>query len=211
VANVADNEAQVEEAAETSPQRSAYARQGMRSNLLLVALFLAAGAGVYVMAVKKGPAQASAQQQAAEQEVDMAILHLQRGTTAPSESQDTRQLIQNFHRELAQRQIPLERLRKNPFAFVPPAPPPAGAIAQAEDPAVRAAVVNERESHDRAMTALKGFQLQSIIMGRSGGIAVISNNLLTMGQKIEGFVVKSIEPKRVVLSFQGKDYSLYMQ
>lgn len=210
MANVAENDSQVEEAAETAPQRNVYARQGRRSNVLLLALFLAAGVGVYVLAVKKGPAQASAQQQAAEKQVEMAILHLKQGTTEPSESQDTRQLIHNFYRELALRQVPMERLRKNPFIFVPPVLPTATNTSPSEDTAVRAAA-NERENREKAMAALKTLQLQSVITGRGGSTAVISNNLLTVGQKIEGFIVKAIEPKRVVLSFQGKDYSLYMQ
>jgi hypothetical protein len=218
VANLPENmtegdEQEVEDgqAAQAGQPSSSPALKALKANGVLASLFVAAAIGIYFFSIKKGPSEASAKQSPAELQVDSAILRLRQPTTGPSESADTEQLIKSFYSDLAKRQVPLSALKKNPFVFVPPtAPPLPVTTAPVDDSGPRLAAISEREAHDRAMATLKTLTLQSIVMGKEGGTAIISNNLLTVGQKIEDFTIKSISPKSVVLTFQGKDYPLYM-
>lgn len=206
-----DENAEVADAPVAKGAGNARLLAGLKSNGVLAALFLAAGIGIYIFAIKRGPAQASAQQKQVELQVDSAILRLSQPTSGPSESTDTQQLIKNFYSEIAQRQVPLEKLKKNPFVFVPPTSAPAAVTTRAaEDPPLNPVDVNEKAAYDKAMANLKKMTLQSVVMGKNGGTAIISNNLLTVGQQIEEFTIKSITPKSAVLTFQGKDYTLYM-
>ena len=57
---------------------------------------------------------------------------------------------------------------------------------------------------------LKTLQLQSVMRGRNGGTAIISDNLLTVGQEIEGFTVEKIQAKSVILIWRDKKFVLEM-
>lgn len=186
----------------------------MRANLLLAALFLCGAGGVYVLSLRGGPAKASAEQQFAEAQMDTAILRISSmpdSSAAPSPGRMTRELLQTFYNRVTSCQVPLEKLGKNPFVFVPPVPPPA---APAQKPAVDVAETQPAEysnsSYQQALATFRGLRLQSIMMGNNGGTAIISNNLLTAGQQIDGFTVKAVNPKSVVLTWHDREFELKM-
>jgi hypothetical protein len=190
--------------------------QAVRSNVFLVGLFLAGAAGVYGLSLRKGPAPAlaSAEQRLVEQQVDSAILRLSRDpktvTSAPAAGRVTRELLRNFYEQAVQRQVPLKKLRKNPFFYVRAA---AVVTGPTTSPAPEGPSLPPGGGGSASIqAALAALRLQSVIMGRGGegSAAIISNNLLTVGQSIEGFLLKSIGPESVVLTREGKDYELRM-
>lgn len=211
-------EGEVLPAAKPARKRSPYRAQMIRSNAALAVMLLAAAAGIYAFSLRKGPATASAAQKAVETQIDTAILRITQQASsqpgAPQPGRVTRDLLQTFYDQVRDKQIPLAELSKNPFVFVrplreeteepaQPAPTTASAPALAPLPG---------QSLPEVQAAFRSLRLQSIMMGQSssGGTAIISNNLLTEGQRIECFTIKSIQPKAVVLSWEDKEFVLRM-
>ncbi|MCD4699095.1 MAG: hypothetical protein K8R91_00785 [Phycisphaerae bacterium] len=193
--------------------RSPYKTQMMRSNIFLVVLFVGGAAAVYGLSLRKGPDEASAEQQIAEAQVDSAILRIasedSTKVTTPSSGQVTGRVLKNFYDRIAERQIPLSDLKKNPFVFVPTAPVASLLVEGSLRPKATEKTPEEKR-REETTAVLKTLHLQSVMMGRDGGTALISNNLLTVGQTIDGFEIKSISPRLVVLVRDGKEFVLEM-
>ncbi len=193
--------------------RSPYKTQMMRSNIFLVVLFVGAAAAVYGLSLRKGPTEASAEQKTIECRVDSAILRIANAAPTdvktPSSGQVTGRILKTFYDQIAKRQIPLRDLKKNPFVLVRTK---RKIISVVRKPS-KAKVVKKSPqeiSREEALAALKTLHLQSVMMGRNGGTALISNNLFTVGQTIEGFKIKSINSKLVVLVRDGIEFTLEM-
>ena len=190
-------------------------RQMLRANIVLAGLFIAGGATVYGLAFRDRTATASAEQQAVESQVEAAILQLTgpKASDAPdAPGSVTQGLLETFYAQVTERQIPPEALRKNPFYFVHPTgrtiEVSVGANGSAPPKVVaQPGVLTEKT----VLEELKTLALQSVMMGRNGtGTAIISNNLLTVGQSIKCFTVTKINPDSVVLDWEGKEYELTM-
>lgn len=218
VADMPDMGAAVPEQAQPQtpqPHHSSYKLQMTRANIILAVLFAGGVATVYSLSVRKGPAGASAEQKLAESSVDSALLRLQggsgRGSDALSARKITRNLLSNFSDRIVKKQIPLAKLDKNPFVFIPPearAVPSVTRVHPGRTPKVEE--TPEQITQKQAMERLSRLRLQSVMMGSSGSAAVISNNLLTEGQQTEGFTVKKISSKSVVLTWRGQEFVLKM-
>ena len=63
-----------------------------------------------------------------------------------------------------------------------------------------------------AAAAAKRMQLQSILSSTHGKrkVAMISNNLLTEGQRIDGWTVVQIQPRSVTLKWKDRTFVLRM-
>ena len=204
--------------AQTPPpgsRRSSYRRQMNRANIFLVVLF-AGGLGlVYFLSLRKLPKQANAEEQVAEIQVDNLILRLGQkgGTTAGARGTHrvTRELLRSFCEQIVQRQIPAGDLKKNPFAFVAPrSAQPKPVSTQPVDQRLPKPSSPEQASYEQALATFRALHLQSVMMGRSGRMAIISNNVLGVGQQIEMFTIKAIASDAVVLTWQGKAFVLKM-
>ena len=191
-----------------------YRMEVLRSNLFLVALFITGAAVVYGLSWGKGPQKVSAEEKLVEAQVDSAILRLSQqasnSSNAPRPGQITKEILHNFQERMLKSQIPLQKLRKNPFVFVQPIRKPTISIVHKE-PDKKNSSLNQRETQEDVINALKKLHLQSVLIGRNGATAIISNNLLTVGQRIEGFTIESITPRQVVLSRRGKRYILTVE
>ncbi len=198
------------------PRRSAggsYKAQMTRTNIILVLLFIGGAGMVYGLSLRKGPASASAQQQLIESNVDSAIDRLKHGGgRAPAAQRVTRDLLGDFSQKIVRWQVPMDQLAKNPFVFISPAPQP-------DAPSVKAAALRKRPEKtpeqltlEQVMVRFKKLRLQSVMMGSGDGdgVAIISNNLLTVGQQIEGFTISRIDPKAVVLTWRDRQFVLKM-
>ena len=196
------------------PHHSSYKAQMTRANIILAVLFAGGVATVYGLSVRKGPAEASAEQKLAESSVDSALLRLKggagRGPDALSARKITRDLLSNFSDRIVKNQIPLEKLDKNPFVFIPPETRAAQPVIVRTGSKPKVEETPEQITHKQAMERLSRLRLQSVMMGSSGSAAVISNNLLTEGQQTEGFTVKKIGSKSVVLTWRGQEFVLKM-
>jgi hypothetical protein len=194
--------------------RNTYKAQMTRANIILAVLFAGGAATVYGLSVRKGPAEASAEQKLAESSVDSALLRLQggagRGTDALSARKITRDLLSNFSDRIVKNQIPLDKLEKNPFVFIPPEVRGVQPIIVRTGSKPKVEETPEEITQKQAMERLSRLRLQSVMMGSSGSAAVISNNLLTEGQQTEGFTVKKISSKSVVLTWRGQEFILKM-
>ena len=60
------------------------------------------------------------------------------------------------------------------------------------------------------MSAVHTLSLQSVVTGEHGTMAMISNNLLTVGQRIHGWTVSEIGPRHVVLAWKDRQHVLHM-
>ncbi len=190
--------------------------QGFRTNIILAGLFVAGAATVYVLSLRGGPAKASAEQKAVESKVEAMMAKLattatKQGPSTPGEA--TQELVRKFYEQITERQMPLGALRKNPFYFVYPqvrpteGDPEAGEIAPPE-----AGSQPDRMTEEKVLGELRGLHLQSVMTGTSSNsrTAIISDNLLTVGQRIKCFVVKKIAPDSVILEWEGREYILNM-
>ncbi|MDY7011428.1 MAG: hypothetical protein SVV80_11860 [Planctomycetota bacterium] len=195
-------------------RKSAYRAQMIRSNIFLIVLFVGGAAAIYGLSLRKGPDEASAEQQMAETQVDSAILRIANEdpikAKTPSSGQITSRVLKNFYDRIAERQIPLSELKKNPFVFVPAAPVTPFVVKSSSQSGTTEKSPEEKR-REETTAILKTLHLQSVMMGRDGGTALISNNLLTVGQTIEGFKIKSISPRLVVLVRDGEEFVLEMQ
>jgi len=180
-----------------------------QGNILLVALVLAGLAGVYLLSLKGGPAAASAQQVQDEMKVDAALTNFKHSPTGSLSSQKSRTIVDMFYHEMRQKQVSASELNGNPFVFKIPGPSAEAPLGEQPD---RAARVDPDLGGPAALAAVKGFKLQSVLMGAnpSDNLAMVSNNLLAVGQEIAGWTVRKIEPQRVTLSWRDQEHVLEM-
>ena len=183
---------------------SRYGRQGLtRENMLLTALFIAGIACVYFLSLRGGPQTASAQEKLTELRVNNAISGL---TQIDNTHETAMEVVHTFYHQASQRQIPLKNLKANPFVFKIPGP--VKPVAAAKTKQTPAPVKKANDQAKQAMKEVANLKLQSILTGSHGAMAMISNNLLTKGQRIVGWTVADIEPRRVVLTWRDKTYVL---
>ncbi|MFA6133125.1 MAG: hypothetical protein WC869_03795 [Phycisphaerae bacterium] len=184
-------------------------RRLKQGNLLLVLLFGSGLACVYLMSLRNGPATASAQQQDNDAQVTTVLTELKAG--AAKRAQPTPKalaVVDTFYYQTRQRQIPPEQLAGNPFEFKQrksdqPAPV---AAAQTENEETAAGELRQSD----ALAAVKQLRLQSVLTGPRGNTAMISNNLLSEGQVIQGWSVAKIMPREVTLTWKDQTFQLKM-
>jgi len=109
--------------------------------------------------------------------------------------------VDTFYYEASQRQVPIAQLGRNAFVYGParPALPGGGPAGQGDGAAASA-----------YMGAVANLQLQSVLSGPHGNKAMISNNVLSEGQAIEGWTVKRIASQEVILAREEVEYVLRM-
>lgn len=185
----------------------------LKDNALVIGLFLAGIAAVYLLSLRGGPAEASAEQRAAEQQVESALDQLGRlpsGSTPGSKR--AMEVVNTFYYEASQRQIPPDQLRDNPFCFHAPSRVETPAkTAPDPEPQTDPKVAAREKRLSEAMQAARSLQLQSILKGGDGAKALISNNLLSEGDLIQGWTIRKIESKQVLLDWKEHTYVLEMQ
>jgi hypothetical protein len=195
--------------APVAPSKHSQSRRAsviIRNNLILACLFAAGLLGVYLLSLRGGPTQASAEQLQAEQQVDAALL-----AKSPSikDSRSAKTIVDSFYEEARLRQIPIGSLKTNPFlqrvrlaAAIAPA---------ATNPAESAIATVASMDQTAATDAVKQLKLQTILSGADGrALAMISNNLISEGQTISGWTVIKINPKDVTLSWKDQKYTLQL-
>lgn len=189
----------------TSPRKRSLAAN--RGNLLLIGLFVAALVGIYVIHLKGGPAKASAAVKETETRMEAFLKTL----NSPQAKDSRAEAIANtFYYEAQQRQIPAAQLHNNPFIFkaLVAAPRTTQPAASAATPAFPSE--DQAKLLSQALANAKTLNLQSIMMG-SETKAMISNNLLSVGEHIAGWTIVEIGSRQVILKWKDQTYTLYMQ
>jgi hypothetical protein len=185
-----------------------------RGNLLLGGLFALGILGIWLLHFRTGPAQASAAVLANESRMDTFLQTLnQIRASSKDAASDGAAVVHTFYYESRQRQVPIAQLRANPFCFVLPAPPPpqAPALSPQAPASAPAGPDDDAAAFTQAMKAAGELTLQSVLTGSAGATAMISNNLLTVGQKIAGWTVLDIQPRQVLLEWKGHRQTLTMK
>ena len=185
-------------------------RVSARTNLLLVIMFVMGIAGIYLLSLRGQPEAASAEQKLTEMEVDTVLSYLATSSRTAATTVKAKETVNAFYCQARQRQIPVDKLKMNPFAFeapapavvAPPTPPPVKPKPQVVDEAAKEA--------DDAMARARSLVLQSVLRGGDGAVAMISNNVLTEGQTILGWTVAKIEPRSVTLTWKDRTCVLEM-
>jgi len=171
----------------------------LNGNLGLLAMFAAGIGAIYLLSLRTGPASASAETKSAELQVDDALTRLSKGDSTTVKAST---VVSTFYLQARQRQIPVEHLVQNPFVFRLPVVAPI-MTAKVEKP-----VVETPPDELMALEEVRNLRLQSIMQGSGGATAMITNNLLTEGQKIRGWTVKKIDADQVLLTFQEHEHVL---
>jgi len=184
-------------------------RVSAQANLLLVILFVMGIAGIYLLSLRQQPEAASAEQKLTEREVDTVLSYLATSSGTATTAVKAKETVNAFYYQARQRQIPVDKLKMNPFVFealapavAPPPPPPVKPKPQVVDEAAKEA--------DDAMARARSLVLQSVLRGGDGAVAMISNNVLTEGQTILGWTVAKIEPRSVTLTWKDRTCVLEM-
>lgn len=177
----------------------------IRGNLMLAGLFIGGLAGVYLLSLRGGPAQASAEQAKTELQVDAAVTNLKSIGNAESRRK-AREIIASFQRDASERQIPLSAIKEDPFLARSGESSTAGTGAKTPTPEV--VPVDQRD----AERAVKGLRLQSVMASGKGlSAAMINNNLVALGQTVNGWTVVEIRPQRVVLRWGELTHELVLE
>ena len=183
------------------------ARSLGQGNLMLIAMFLTTLGGLYLLSEWRGPTRATAENRTAEHQVDDALARLDGNGRAKTHT-DVKALVDGFYGQAKERQIVLADLACNPFVYQPVRMRPS-VVPKA--PATPTPTQVERTQRvEDALKDAQALRLQSVLVGQGQNSAIISNNLLTVGQKIRGWTVKTIRSRQVVLSWQGHTYILRM-
>jgi hypothetical protein len=172
-------------------------------NLLLALLIVAGIGGVYLLKLRSGPSKASAEQIRTQSKVDQALLLLQRGGSLTGATQSARDVVDTLRYEAKSRQIPIERLPRNPFM----SRVPGDAYGMQSGERLDVPTVTETQRAE-VLAAARTMKLQSVLFGEGGGTALISDRPVRVGDRIGGWKVAEIRPSEVVLTFADLKYVL---
>jgi hypothetical protein len=181
-----------------------------RGNLMLVGMLAAGIAGVWLLSLRNGPSQALADQGLAHANVEQVLERLGEGPSqAQAESRSTaKAIVREFYTAARQRQVAVKQLKGNPFIFEPIRPPdpvPDPNAVKAVKPVVKQIDI-ERAN---ALKAAQQLGLQSVLLSGTPK-AMISNQVLAVGDVIVGWKITRIEPKQVELRWKNETHLLQM-
>jgi hypothetical protein len=178
-----------------------------RNNLVLAGLFAGGIVVIAVLHFKAGPQSAAAASTANDTQMDTLLATLTqvkndcRSATASS-------VIHQFYYEAKQRQVPPEQLASNPFRMIlPQAPPPA----EVQNHSPSAGPDPEAQALAEAQDNIRNLTLQSVLTGSAGATAIVSNEVLTVGQNVRGWTVVEIAPRQVVLQWKSHRHIMTMK
>lgn len=179
-----------------------------RNNLVLAGLFTAGIVVIALLHFKAGPQSAAAASTANDTQMDTLLATLTQ-VKNDCRSAAASSIIDRFYYEARQRQVPPEQLAGNPFRMAPPEalPPPS----QIESTPHAVAPDLQAQALAEAQESIRDLTLQSVLTGSAGATAIVSNNVLTVGQKVCGWTVVEIAPRRVVLEWQSHRHILTMK
>jgi len=146
----------------------------------------------------RGPTGADAKQSLIEQQVECAVKGFDAaGKADPKSVVRADDVAKSFYYQATERQVPLARLRGNPFVYKPAEPKVGSAPASMPSPG------DATPGKKPEPAAVPKLLLQSVLVGSQGRAAMISDNLLTRGQQIDGWTVVEINSRSVVLEREG--------
>jgi len=199
-----DSELASAEAAESEYQGSP--KSALNRNTITLFLACLFGLGL-TFGLRQKPQKASAQTQALEAKVDMALAKF----VDPQQKEKTKKLFENtekmvhaFYDYPAKQQVAADELQRNPFSRL---------MARDEDARNVNDAQQRRQELRLALTEKVGhLSLQSVLRGPNSSKCLINGQVYGQGDTIDtAFTVKSIRDKEVVLLAEGMTFKLLMQ
>ena len=180
-----------------------------KGDLMLPGMLVVSVVCIYILGCCDGPATASATQAPFEQQVNSVLSRLSDASATRLQSQKVIEATRILYRDIPQQQIPLDDLKGNPFVFAQPTEP--------EPPKTEDQRANISEDANRqalalseAQRAVQQLRLQAVLKTSHGTSAIISDSLLSEGQMINGWTVREIHARTVVLEWNGHTHTLNM-
>ncbi len=201
--------AQQEESAESlAPVTRTRRRRNFDTmNIVLLGMFAAAIGGIYLLGSGPLHAEASPEQQAVEQRVELALAKLNATPKTGLGGASEQYLIQRtINYSVADRQIPLDVLRGNPFDYHANLVGDKGSQIGAR----QLAAGSGDSDADYALSATRQLAVQSILAGSNDGIALVNDQVVRVGDKINGWTVREIAPRSVTLQYKHMTHTLEM-
>lgn len=184
--------------------------------LLILAVMIVAACTLYVMRHGQVDMTTSPGAREVEAKIEQALAKLSKpDALSPDDPlvqsnlktlfRDTNAIVAMFSRDVSQRQVPIDYIKKNPFvmpSYRVAAPSATGSPDRGER--------NETAQHRKMLAEFKELKLQTIMKGRVP-IAVINGQFLQIGQSMGVFKVKSINGLTVQLEAGGETFTLTME
>lgn len=175
-----------------------YGKSVKKGTLILAVIFLAGGAGVWLMIKKAGPSIASGAGKESVQKIDEVLSQFSTFRTQVSTEMDRVAVRLNQASQLGQIQV--EDLKKNPFRQE---------FSLDRGSKDLSAVQMQQHKEDMRRRAM-AYQLWSITENIENPCCMINDKVLFTGDVIGGFTVKKISNGSVVLEFEDITVELKM-
>ncbi|MFP3936892.1 MAG: hypothetical protein ACLFVW_01030 [Phycisphaerae bacterium] len=173
-------------------------------NLVVPAVFVMGIAVVYMLGMRAGPREASADEQQNELRVESALDRLDRVET---DDRDAKTVVQSFYTNTKRRQIPAGNLSRNVFTTEHAG---LGEDPQSYSESDGGESSGGSSAQREALSRVKSLRLQSVLSGQSDSRALISDTLVSEGETIEGWTVSEIRRRSVILTWNDRSYVLQM-
>lgn len=116
------------------------------------------------------------------------------------------EIVKTFDTYVQSRQVPLHRLRVNPFAVVPDEPEHGAEEETQTDEETKA-----EARRAQMLEAARALKIGSILIVGDGRKAIVGGKLCAVGDTIQGLCVHAIDPDCVTLSFEGETVELRLR
>jgi len=180
-----------------------------RATIGMAVMFAAGVAIVFVLSTGSGPEQASASDEAVEQQVESFLSHTRSRGQDPAGAEGMA-LVKRLSNYASRRQVPLEDLQNNPFSRSDGTVHSrrASNANTTSTAVVRVANSKRRTELLRTFSRLK---LQGVMVTSRGATAIINSSFVTVGAKVEDFTVTAITPDAVELTCDEMRFMLHLQ
>ncbi len=167
-------------------------------NIILAVLFAFALGAIYLLGVDPSLAQASAQQQAKEKKIESVLAKMGSMAEAIKANAKEKKLIEDtLNYQVTDRHIPHDLLSGNPFIF--------------KLDWASSRIESENGSADNTNSGAGRMAVQSILASDDGGIVLINNKVVHIGDQIYGWTVKAITGESVTLQLKDQTQTLYLK
>ncbi len=173
-------------------------------NVILSLMFTLALGGVYLLGMNTSLAEANPEQQAAEQKIELALAKMISAADALKANAKEKKLINDtINYKVTDRHIPHGLLSGNPFIYK---------LDWASPEIESGNGSSGQDNPDSYANAAVGrMAIQSILASDAGGIALINECVVHVGDQINGWTIKAITSESVILQFKNQTRTLYLK
>jgi hypothetical protein len=172
-----------------------------RNTMLLLGICLSGIVVVYLLGMRQNIAEPTAEQKAAEAQIDAVLGKLVQKDPALGLLNDTENMVKTFYEYPSNQQVALQDLKKNPFSRLAEAK----ATAQAPETKTRAQIEKELE------VKLADLELQSVVQSSHGAKCLINGEVYGKGQVVADiFRISNINVNSVVVVAEEFEFVLRM-